>query len=127
MHIARPSSEHARPHLLPDARRAAPDIAATVVDALDRLCANSHRDEWNAFLLDIRQETPGMFRARVGIFGPIQGELTIDARLRGEDNTVSSTVVQAVTAWIAKYDRRVSPPHAVHLRAATALRGNRLS
>ena len=126
MHIARLRPEHARPHPAPDAHLTAHHLATNVVDALDRLCAGSHRDEWNVFLLDIRQEAPGEYLARVGIFGPIDGELAIHARPVTGDN-VPSAVTRAVAAWIAQHDGRMSPAPSVPVRAAGGSPANRVS
>ena len=122
MHIARLSPEHGCPQPGPDRRRTTHDIAASVADALDRLCATTHRDEWNVFLLDVRQQGPGEYLARVGIYGPINGELAIVARPIAGDNGVPSTVTQEVAAWIAKYDPRRSPARPIRTQAA---RGSR--
>lgn len=118
MDIARPTPAHTRSHTPPHLRPEAHDVAIEVVDALDRLGANGRRGEWNAFLLDIRQDATGEYLVRVGVFGPIQSELTIGARPLAGGNGVASTVTQAVAEWIAKYDAR-SPGRAVPRRAAS--------
>jgi hypothetical protein len=104
MDISRLTPAPARPHTLHDARAKPHDVAAGVINALDRLCANGRGDEWNAFLLDIRQGATGEYLVRMGVFGPIQSELTVRASQLGGPDAVSSVVTRAVAEWIAKYD-----------------------